>query len=185
MIVTDSLVRSEKACAEVSGTMRAGRGFFARLRGLRRDFAQCVLQALWLRSFGPAGRRRDLRMTPTALRAQSCNGIRITDRENTVEISEFVAAVWVVGAEDCAGGDFSVSRLSQAGAFARRGADAEFFRGARIAWVFPVHLRGSGNVWRRVTAAGIIYARGGAVAGNRDVRGHLEGAQRARVFGGA
>src|SRR5258708_40198010 len=165
MIVTDSLVRSEKACAEVSGTMRAGRGFFARLRGLRRDFAQCVLQTRWLRSFGPAELRRDLRMTLTALRAQSCHGIRITDRENTVEISEFVAAIRVVGAEDCAGGDFSVARVPQAGAFARRGADAEFFRGAGVAGVFPVHLRSSGSVWRRPAAAGIVYARGSAIAG--------------------
>src|SRR5260370_38597985 len=109
--------------------MRAWRGFFARLRKLRRHFAHCVLQTRWLRSFGPAGRRRDLRMTPTALRAQSCNGIRITDGENTVEISEFVAGVWVVGAEDCAGGGFSVSWVSQAAAFARRGSVAEFFRG--------------------------------------------------------
>src|SRR5260370_26254863 len=105
--------------------------------------------------------------------------MRGADGENYCEIFEFAAAVRIVDAQDWAGCDFSVSRLPQAGTFARRGADAEFFCRAWIAGIFFVRRGSDRDVWGRVAIARIVYAACGAIAGDRDVRGALEGAYRA------
>src|SRR5579864_5873264 len=65
-----------------------------------------------------------------------------TRSEKMREIFELAATHRIAGAADRARRDFSVSRLSQAGAFARRSANAGLFCGAWNAGIFFVY-RGS------------------------------------------